>query len=59
MRRTSSDELAKMKTGKPPAEVTLAAALRDCRSGLIGFLLFSGAVNLLMLAGPLYMLQLY
>src|SRR5947199_3466524 len=37
----------------------VAAALRDCRSafGTVG--LCSGVVNLLMLAGPLYMLQIY
>jgi PrtD family type I secretion system ABC transporter len=37
----------------------LAAALRDCRRAFAGVALFSGVVNLLMLAGPLYMLQIY
>jgi PrtD family type I secretion system ABC transporter len=37
----------------------LAAALRDCRRAFGGVALFSGVVNLLMLAGPLYMLQIY
>jgi PrtD family type I secretion system ABC transporter len=37
----------------------LAAALRDCRRAFGGVALFSGFVNLLMLAGPLYMLQIY
>jgi PrtD family type I secretion system ABC transporter len=37
----------------------IAAALRDCRRAFGGVALFSGVVNLLMLAGPLYMLQIY
>jgi ATP-binding cassette subfamily C protein len=37
----------------------LAAALTECRRALVNVALFSGAVNMLMLAGPLYMLQLY
>ena len=37
----------------------LAAALADCRRALWGVALFSSVVNLLMLAGPLYMLQVY
>ena len=34
-------------------------ALRDCRRAFWGVALSSGVVNLLMLAGPLYMLQIY
>jgi ATP-binding cassette subfamily C protein len=37
----------------------LAAALKDCRGAFWGVALFSAVVNLLMLAGPLYMLQIY
>src|ERR671923_1988793 len=37
----------------------VAAALRDCRRAFASVALFSGIVNLLMLAGPLYMLQIY
>jgi ATP-binding cassette subfamily C protein len=37
----------------------LAAALRECRRAFRSVALFSGMVNLLMLAGPLYMLQIY
>jgi PrtD family type I secretion system ABC transporter len=37
----------------------VAAALRDCRRAFASVALFSGVVNLLMLAGPLYMLQIY
>jgi ATP-binding cassette subfamily C protein len=37
----------------------VAEALRACRSAFWSVALFSGVVNLLMLAGPLYMLQIY
>jgi PrtD family type I secretion system ABC transporter len=37
----------------------LGAALRDCRRAFSTVAVFSGVVNLLMLAGPLYMLQIY
>jgi ATP-binding cassette subfamily C protein len=37
----------------------VAAALRDCRRAFWSVALFSGAVNLLMLVGPVYMLQVY
>jgi ABC-type protease/lipase transport system fused ATPase/permease subunit len=37
----------------------VATALRDCRRAFWSVALFSGLVNLLMLAGPLYMLQVY
>jgi ATP-binding cassette subfamily C protein len=37
----------------------IAAALRNCRRAFLGTALFSAAVNLLMLVGPLYMLQVY
>jgi ATP-binding cassette, subfamily C, type I secretion system permease/ATPase len=33
--------------------------LRDCRRAFASVAVFSGIVNLLMLAGPLYMLQVY
>ena len=36
-----------------------AAALKECRRAFLGVALFSGMVNMLMLAGPLYMLQIY
>src|SRR6266481_4769566 len=42
-----------------PPHPDLAAALRDCRQAFASVALFSGVVNLLMLAGPLYMLQIY
>ena len=37
----------------------VAAALRECKRAFGSVALFSGVVNLLMLAGPLYMLQIY
>jgi PrtD family type I secretion system ABC transporter len=37
----------------------ISAALKDCRRAFGSVALFSGMVNLLMLAGPLYMLQVY
>lgn len=45
-----------------PASAThpaVAAALKDCRRAFWSIAVFSGAVNMLMLAGPLYMLQIY
>src|SRR3954469_22014450 len=48
-----------MFAAKVPVHPDLAAALRDCRRAFGGVALFSGVVNLLMLAGPLYMLQIY
>jgi ATP-binding cassette, subfamily C, type I secretion system permease/ATPase len=41
------------------AHPDVAAALRDCRRAFWSVAWFSGLVNLLMLAGPLYMLQIY
>ncbi len=37
----------------------LAEALTDCRKAVWSVIIFSGAMNLLMLAGPIYMLQVY
>lgn len=37
----------------------MAAALEDCRRAFWSVAAFSGAVNILMFAGPLYMLQVY
>ena len=41
------------------AHPVVAEALKDCRRAFWSVALFSGAVNMLMLAGPLYMLQIY
>ncbi|CAM9714402.1 unnamed protein product, partial [Phaeothamnion confervicola] len=43
----------------PATHPTVTAALRDCRRAFWSVAVFSGGVNLLMLAGPLYMLQIY
>src|SRR6267154_2057086 len=37
----------------------LAAALKECRQAFLSVALFSGVVNILMLAGPLYLIQIY
>ncbi|RUW67463.1 type I secretion system permease/ATPase [Mesorhizobium sp. M4B.F.Ca.ET.143.01.1.1] len=42
-----------------PARSELAAALASCRSAFIAVGLFSGMLNVLMLAGSLYMLEVY
>jgi ABC-type protease/lipase transport system fused ATPase/permease subunit len=46
-------------TGGSSTHPDVAAALRDCRRAFGSVALLSGIVNLLMLAGPLYMLQVY
>jgi PrtD family type I secretion system ABC transporter len=46
-------------TGGSSTHPDVAAAWRDCRRAFRSVALFSGVVNLLMLAGPLYMLQVY
>src|SRR5437763_16748665 len=43
------------KSGAPPGG-EVGAALRECRSAFAGVAAFSAAVNVLMLAGPRYML---
>jgi PrtD family type I secretion system ABC transporter len=43
----------------PTRHPAIAAAFNDCRRALWSAALFSAVVNLLMLAGPLYMLQVY
>jgi PrtD family type I secretion system ABC transporter len=44
---------------RTPLHPEVTAALRECRRAFAGVAMFSGVVNLLMLAGPLYMLQVY
>lgn len=48
-----------MATPPRPQHQTLRTALADCRRQFFSVAAFSGIVNLLMLAGPLYMLQIY
>ena len=45
--------------GGAPYHPAIVAAFRDCRRVFLSVALFSAVVNLLMLAGPLYMLQVY
>jgi ATP-binding cassette subfamily C protein len=42
-----------------PAPAVLTDTLKDCRRAFWSVALFSGVVNMLMLGGPLYMLQIY
>ena len=42
-----------------PAKVGLEGALATCRGALASIVLFSLVINLLLLAVPLYMLQIY
>lgn len=44
---------------KRPASADIADALRQCWSAFWSVAIFSGVVNILMLTGPLYMLQVY
>jgi PrtD family type I secretion system ABC transporter len=46
-------------TSGPPTHTALGAVVADCRRAFWGVALFSAIVNLLMLAGPIYMLQVY
>ena len=46
-------------SGRVDAAPEVTAALTECRRGAWGVALFSAAVNMLMLAGPLYMMQVY
>src|SRR5438270_2842532 len=55
MIRFSSPRLSPARAPHP----AMAAAFKDCRRMFWGVGLFSATVNLLMLAGPLYMLQVY
>jgi len=43
----------------PPAGPELQGAVKACRPALIGVAVESGLINLLMLTGPLFMLQVY
>jgi ATP-binding cassette subfamily C protein len=43
----------------PSGQSELAAALKSCRSAFVATALFSGMLNVLMLAGSLYMLEIY
>ena len=51
--------IASIRTSNEASDSPVAAALGECRSAFWSVALFSGAVNVLMLGGPLYMLQVY
>ena len=51
--------MIKMPTPLRSAHPDLAAALKECRQAFKSVAIFSGVANLIMLAGPLYMLQVY
>src|SRR5690349_3909175 len=48
-----------MANSRAEANSELSAALAPCRSGLVSLAVFSLFANLLMLTGPLFMLQVY
>ncbi|HET9904664.1 MAG TPA: type I secretion system permease/ATPase [Xanthobacteraceae bacterium] len=48
-----------MRSASPAPHPAIAAAFGDCRRAFVSVAAFSGLVNILMLAGPLYMLQIY
>jgi ATP-binding cassette subfamily C protein PrsD len=50
---------AKAHPSHQPPISELAAALRACRSAFVGVALFSGIINVLMLTGSFYMLEVY
>ncbi len=51
--------MSSQRSGAPATHPEVAAALSDSRRAFWSVAVFSGVVNLLMLAGPLYMLQIY
>ena len=51
--------MIKMPAPLRSAHPDLAAALKECRQAFLSVAIFSGVANLIMLAGPLYMLQVY
>ncbi len=53
------NHLSSQSGGEAARHPAITAAFKDCRRVLCGVALFSAMVNLLMLAGPLYMLQVY
>lgn len=56
---TQGERVGERAPERPAARPTVAAALADCRKAFWSVALFSAVVNLLMLAGPVYTLQIY
>ncbi|MER8467319.1 ATP-binding cassette domain-containing protein [Mesorhizobium sp. M1396] len=50
---------SRKKAGASPRRSELAVALRSCRSAFVAIALFSGMINILMLSGSIYMLEVY
>jgi len=51
--------MIKMPAPLRSAHPDVAAALQECRQAFMSVAVFSGVANMIMLAGPLYMLQVY
>src|ERR1700751_2657720 len=56
---TSSLSAAALSLSAPAADDPVSRGLRDSRRRMAGIAVFSGVINLLMLSGSLYMLQVY
>ena len=54
---TSSLSAAALSLSAPVADDPVSRGLRDSRRRMAGIAVFSGVINLLMLSGSLYMLQ--
>ena len=52
-------DMIKMPAPFRSANPDVAAALKECRQAFTSVAIFSGVANMIMLAGPLYMLQVY
>lgn len=50
---------SRKRAGASPPRAELAVALRSCRSAFVAIALFSGVINILMLSGSIYMLEVY
>src|ERR1700757_4267635 len=56
---TSSLSAAALSLSSPGADDPVSRGLRESRRRMVGIAVFSGVINLLMLSGSLYMLQVY
>src|SRR5262252_6185932 len=56
---TPSPRRSKAAAGVVPSAAPLKRALAACRTGFVALFVFSMAINLLVLASPIYMMQLY
>jgi PrtD family type I secretion system ABC transporter len=58
-RRVAANDSEAIADARDPSGTTLAQALAVCRPAVAGLLVVSLVINVLMLTGPLYMLQVY